>query len=67
MKTEKELLKAGYHKVEKGTPSPCDNCQSGHGSYSMTKFHGENYVRTVSCHDTCERLKEYLDRLKKED
>ena len=64
MKTEKDLLKDGYRKVNKIVDkSPCNNCQTGFSSYSSTELHGELYVKTTSCADTCIKLKKYLAKI----
>jgi hypothetical protein len=62
MKTEKQKQYEadGWHEVKPLQASPCDGCEGGSASYSMATVDGVDYTKSTSCHDTCERFKNWM-------
>ena len=50
-----------WHKVEQKPWSPCDGCQTGHGSISTKIVNEELYTKSDDCHEECQEYKDWCD------
>jgi len=58
----KEALRVLYHHIRQLTgadKSPCDRCQMGWGRVG---YDDQGKPSSTSCHQTCTKLKEWVDR-----